>query len=158
MNLYRGAILALLAMAVAACSEEPAPQRADTDSAVEVANRITRDIASGINAGDAGQISRLFTRDAVAMPAQQATIEGREAIEQFYREFFTAYATTIDIVPVETRLFGDRGFSRGTYKMTLTPRTGEPPITDNGKYIYLIQRQPDGTWRLTHDMSNSSPP
>jgi len=156
MHLYRYGLLVILAFSTAACGTVTASGRAGNLSTDEIAEQITRDIETGINAGDASQIARLFTVDAVAMPAQHPVIEGRAAIEQFYRSFFAAYKTTIEIVPLETQLMDTRGFSRGTYRLTMTPKTGEPSIVDDGKYIYLFQRQTDGTWRLTHDMSNSN--
>jgi len=156
MNFYRCGLLVFLACGVAACGTVTESGRAGVLSPDEIAKQITRDIEAGINAGDSLQIAELFAVDAVAMPAQSPAIEGRVAIEQFYRSFFAAYATTIDIVPLETKLMGDRGFSRGTYRLSMTPRSGEAGIVDDGKYIYIFQRQADGKWRLTHDMSNSS--
>jgi uncharacterized protein (TIGR02246 family) len=158
MHFYRCGLLVLLAFGLSACGTVTGTGHADGTSTEEIVNKLTHDIEAGINAGDAVQIAQLFTVDAVAMPAQQPAIEGRVAIEQFYRSFFGAYATTIKIVPLETQLIDTRGFSRGTYRVTMTPRTGEPVIVDEGKYIYLFQRQEDGKWRLTHDMSNSNLP
>ena len=47
-------------------------------------------------------------------------------------------------------------FERGTYEITVAPRTGGSPISDAGKYITIYHRQADGTWVMARDIWNSS--
>lgn len=55
-------------------------------------------------------------------------------------------------------MVGDWGFDRGTYHHTMTPKAGGAPISGNGKYLWLYQRQPDGSWKLSRVIWNSSDP
>ena len=62
-------------------------------------------------------------------------------------------------LPDEVNLTGANwAFERGTYKITLAPRTSGPPISDAGKYITIYHRQADGTWVMARDIWNSSNP
>ena len=58
----------------------------------------------------------------------------------------------------EEKAGAEWAFERGTYTITLTPKTGGDPIRDDGKYITLYQRQADGTWRMARDTWNSNNP
>jgi len=55
-------------------------------------------------------------------------------------------------------MMGDMAHEHGTYTATATPKAGGEPTTDNGKYLVIFERGADGTWRLVHDIDNSSEP
>jgi ketosteroid isomerase-like protein len=40
----------------------------------------------------------------------------------------------------------------------VTPAPGGAPISVNGKYLWLYRRQPDGSWKQSRVMWNSSDP
>lgn len=43
--------------------------------------------------------------------------------------------------------------------MTMTPKTGKgKPMSDKGKYIVVLQKQADGSWKIVRDISNSDLP
>ena len=57
----------------------------------------------------------------------------------------------------ETQLAGDNwAFERGAYDITLTPKTGGPPIRDTGKYITIYTRANDGQCLIARDIWNSN--
>ena len=55
---------------------------------------------------------------------------------------------------------GDLATATGTYTMTLTPKkAGAKPLpTEDGKYLEVLKRQDDGSWRLVYDMWNFNAP
>jgi ketosteroid isomerase-like protein len=42
--------------------------------------------------------------------------------------------------------------------LTLTPRAGGTAINDEGKYLVVVQRQTDGSYKVARDIDNSSMP
>jgi ketosteroid isomerase-like protein len=52
---------------------------------------------------------------------------------------------------------GDLAYASGVYDLTLSP-PGSGTISDNGKYVVVYRRQPDGTWKAIADIFNSSRP
>jgi len=46
----------------------------------------------------------------------------------------------------------------GTYVWTSAAEGAAQPVTDNGKFVELWKRQPDGTWLMTLDIWNSDMP
>ena len=58
----------------------------------------------------------------------------------------------------EIEVAGDWAFSRGTYTFTGTKKAGGKPIQIIGKFIHILKRQPDGSWKLTRDCWNHDKP
>jgi uncharacterized protein (TIGR02246 family) len=99
--------------------------------------------------GDAVGIADYYTEDAVQMPANEPDIVGRDAfrvcLEALFNQF-TVKGDSTEVVEVQTG--GDLAFARGTYAIILTPKAGGKPTRYSGKFVHLLKRQPDGTWKI----------
>jgi ketosteroid isomerase-like protein len=49
-------------------------------------------------------------------------------------------------------------FSRGTYTLSLTPKEGGPTTHIDGKWLDILKRQTDGSWKIYIDMVNYNGP
>jgi uncharacterized protein (TIGR02246 family) len=121
------------------------------------------DLRSGyqaaFNAGDAAALAALFTDNAVSLPDHRAPIEGRAAIQQDFQNQFAQVSGNIQIMPVDTEINGETAYERGTYSMTVTPKAaGSAPMTEDGKYIVILKKQPNGSWLIQNDINNTSVP
>ena len=58
----------------------------------------------------------------------------------------------------EVQVSGDLAVARGTYAATVTPKDGGEAISIDGKYMTLLKRQPDGSWKIYRDIYNSNVP
>jgi len=118
---------------------------------------MNRDFAAALNAKDATAAAALYTEDAVLIPPGEPIVRGRQAIEEYWR-------TALDLggvrdVSVETMdalSSGSLGYETGSFVLTADGPDGEPVI-DRGRYVELLRRDPDGTWRSTHGIWNASP-
>jgi ketosteroid isomerase-like protein len=63
-----------------------------------------------------------------------------------------------DLTSTEVQVVGPWAFDRGAYRWRGIPRAGGEPIEDHGKYLVILQRQPDGSWKVARDMDNSDRP
>jgi len=114
---------------------------------------------AALNAGDGDAWVRCFTADAVQMPPNAPANVGAESIRGWSAGMLAAFGAEFSLSSEEVQPAGaEWAFERGTYTITLTPRTGGDPIRDVGKYITLYQRQADGTWRMARDIWNSNNP
>lgn len=149
--------VALLFLA-AACAPAPATPP-DTSAQDRAAIDAVRDAwVAGYNAADADALANLFTEDAIAMPAEQPTITGRAAIRQHYADTFAAGKGTASVTPQETQLMGDWAYDLGTFSGTFTPAAGGDAMSVEGRYIVVLQRQTDGSWKIARDIDNSATP
>ena len=49
-------------------------------------------------------------------------------------------------------------YVRGTYLITRTDRKTQEPVFDQGKYMTVYRKEPDGAWKVIEDMANSDMP
>jgi ketosteroid isomerase-like protein len=117
------------------------------DSAVKIANT-SKDFAA--------YAALYYAEDAVVLPPNQGSVTGRTAIAQWLTAFPPFSNMAFDQVDVDGA--GDLAYVLGTYAMDVTMPGAAAPTHDEGKYIEIWRRQPDGAWKATRDIFNSSLP
>jgi ketosteroid isomerase-like protein len=115
--------------------------------------------AGAVQAGDAVGMAATYLPDAHLLPPNAAPVEGREAIQRFWKGFVDAYQVTFAGGADEIEGRGDLAYARGHYTLEGRPKAaGVPPLHDEGKFVEVLRRQSDGTWRYAVDMYNSNLP
>jgi uncharacterized protein (TIGR02246 family) len=116
--------------------------------------------ASGeaVNAGDVdAEVSR-FTEDGIYMWPDAPSIQGHEALRKWFRQRFVRVNVRIENETREIVVSGDWAFERGTYVAHIRTKTGDGEETVRGKYINILRRQPDGSWRIARRIRNRDYP
>ena len=146
-----------VALAVSACGQAAPP---DTTAADTTAiNAVRNEFLAAYNAGDAARAAAGYAPNGMSFGNHQATLNGREAILASMKGQFEAMTAKIELMPDETKILGDWAIDRGRFKIALTPKAaGAPPINDEGRYVVMLQRQADKSWKVVFDMDNSSLP
>jgi ketosteroid isomerase-like protein len=54
----------------------------------------------------------------------------------------------ITYVSAEVRVIGDFAFDRGSFWLTVSPKTGGETTRETGKYLFLYSRATDGSWKI----------
>lgn len=112
--------------------------------------------AEAFNQSDAGEIASHFTEDAILMAPGVEAMTGREAVRDYYQSIFDEYAPELESRYVEIKVEGDLAYGRGIATVTLTAIDGSETTVSTSKYLNILQRQPDGTWKTTHDIWNGN--
>jgi uncharacterized protein (TIGR02246 family) len=115
--------------------------------------------ARAAKAGDGQAIAALYTVDAVLLPPGEPMVKG-EAAKKYWVDFANEYAGPTELNTMTVEGGGDVASAIGTYKMTMTPKkAGAKPLpTDEGKYIEVLKRQDDGSWKIAYDIWNPNAP
>lgn len=94
----------------------------------------------------------IYTEDALVMPPGHGSVTGLKEIEEFLGSFppLKAFENVVD----EIDGTGDMAYVRGHFRMVMVPEPGADPVEEQGQYIEIRKKQPDGTWLLTHDIFN----
>jgi ketosteroid isomerase-like protein len=112
--------------------------------------------AAAMNAGAWALVAQSFAEDAVRIPPHEEPHHGREAIEAWLGgiEELVSYELARD------RIGGGDGFAyvRGSYAITLRPKGAPGPISDQGDFLEVWRREPDGAWRVTEAIWNTRVP
>ena len=113
---------------------------------------------AALNAGDADGWPACFASDGVQMPPNFGSNVGKAAIEGWSKGFMGLFSCKFKLSVEEVQVAFDWAFERGRYDITLSPRSGGESMDDNGKYITIYHRQPDGAWKIARDIWNSDRP
>ncbi len=159
-------VIAALAF-VPACYGETAETGAAPDAAEQAAmqaqdeaalNALQEGFDPAVRARDIEAMMVRYAPNAIRMNPNVPAFTSTAAIRDAY---LTAWDTNdYEIVNVvgETQISGDLAAVRGTYSGTITPKNGDPAFEDSGKWVAVLERQPDGAWKSLWEIWNSDLP
>ena len=126
----------------------------------ETVEQFTRDFESLFDAGDAEAMASFYAEDAKLIAEDREMIQGRTAIEQFWRIACVgvrAVKASRNITLQEVTTSGKLGYGLGTVTVRISQTDGqERQITF--KYATIWRCEADGRWRLVVDISNRNSP
>jgi uncharacterized protein (TIGR02246 family) len=111
---------------------------------------------AAMKAADWVRVAQSFSADGVRIPPHEDPHRGCEAIERWLGgiEELTSYELTRD------RIDGADGIAyvRGRYDITLRPQGAPAPLSDQGDFLEIWRKEPDGAWRIIEAMWNTRLP
>ena len=124
--------------------------------AIEAINR--QDMKFG-RAGDKAMMMSQWTDDIVLLPPVGPIMRGRDAIAESFRGVPDPHEILDYVLDIqEVRVLGDHAFQWGTYEYSLRLTAGGEAIRTSGKIMRILQRQPDGSWKIHRGMTTADPP
>ena len=112
-----------------------------------------------MRAGDAAALLAVLTDDVTFYPPHEPARAGKRAVEDRARQVFSAISTEhVSISDRKATVAGDWAFEIGSFVWATAPATGGAITEQRRHFIGVWQRQADGTWRVAHDLWNSSVP
>ncbi len=107
-------------------------------------------------AGDIEALVAVYAEDGIAAPGGSEFIRGHDALLELWSLPEGRVVTHHQAIPEELRVEGDMAYDWGYYEGAVT-QDGEARPPFRGKYLVVWQRDPDGIWRIAHDMWNTLP-
>ncbi len=136
------------------------PEAADVQSReadIEAIRAFFRSVEDSINMGDFEAWFAHFTDDALFMQPDAATVE-RESQRAVAQDFWSAHDMQETFVLDEIEVAGDWAYARATYDFAATPKAGGETMAEQGKILWILARQPDGTWLSSRAIWNTNGP
>jgi uncharacterized protein (TIGR02246 family) len=130
----------------------------NTEADVEAITRVNVDLINAFNTGDVAAAVALVMDDAVDLPPHRPAVIGKEAIRSFLQSDLDQFTMNFADEIVEVEVGGELAVIWSNYAVTLTPKDGGKQIENNGKWIKILKRQPDGSWKYSRNIWNSDNP
>jgi uncharacterized protein (TIGR02246 family) len=109
------------------------------------------------NAGDAEKIAEVYTEDGSVLAPNLPPQKGRDAVRAFWGGFLDAYTVKFELASDTIEGRGDLAYNQGHYRFTAVPKAkGVPGVADEGKFLEILKKQPDGSWKYVVDMYSSN--
>ncbi len=134
-------------------------QKQDVEDDISAINELYDQYCLKANAGDLESFLSLWEDNAIRMEPDSPAIFGKENIRTFFKVKFEQFNINVAIYgDTEVQVEEDLAFSRGTYTLSLTPKEGGPTTHIDGKWLDILKRQADGSWKIYIDMVNYNAP
>ena len=148
----RPAVICLIA-ALTACTTPKPPD--DAKAIREAESARTRAATSK----DLEAFVAFYTDDASVLTPNAPIFTGKQPIKDGLKPMLADPQFSLILMPtrVEISKSGDLAFTQGPYKMTFSDIRGNK-FEDEGKYLTVWRKLPDGTWKAVEDTMNSDLP
>jgi ketosteroid isomerase-like protein len=137
----------------------PALAQQDAAAAAKAAIKATEArMVKAFLAKDWPTVASVYADGAVLMPPNAPPVVGAQAIARFFASAPALSAFTVSSESIEIE--NGMATNRGAYSVTFTPPAMAAPVTDQGKYLWVLRKGSDASWRIAIDMfsSNNPPP
>ena len=166
LELCRSAVvLVVMAVGMSACgpgSRGPAAAGRDAPAALSASDSAGIAAADSafrvaVDSGNAAAVAAVYASDASLLAPNLPLQRGRGAIQKFWSGHFEAYTVKVEVTSDMIEGRGDLAYKMGHYRLTAVPKSKSAPgIADDGKFVEILKKQPDGTWKYAVDIFNSN--
>jgi ketosteroid isomerase-like protein len=109
------------------------------------------------NGGNVEALVSLYAVDAALLPPNLPLQRGRAAVRRYWGGLLDAYTLRFEIAPDLIEGRGDLAYNLGHYRFTAVPKVKSAPgIADEGKFVVILKKQDDGSWKYVADIFNSN--
>jgi ketosteroid isomerase-like protein len=132
---------------------------ADTKAIEQALRDLDDQWSTAAGAKDLEKTVSFYSADAIVMPPNAPAAATKEAIRKDWQDLLASPGLVIrwKTTKVEVAASGDIACLSGTYEMSMNDPSGKP-ISDQGKYVEVWEKQPDGEWKCGTDIWNSDLP
>jgi uncharacterized protein (TIGR02246 family) len=109
--------------------------------------------------GDLEIIIKMFADDAILMPPNDTTLLGKDEIRSWWEDYFEFFRITSSVeTEREVTVAGDQAYDRASISVTIIPKGRGATIRDDIRTLTVWRHEPDGAWKISHQMWNSTKP
>ncbi len=136
---------------LSACTQAPDAAKAIREvEAAWVKTAATRDLDAFV---------KYYADDASMLTPNAPIFTGKQAIKDELKPMLSDPSFSVTFTPtrIEVSKSGDMAFTQGSYQMTFSDIRGNK-FEDEGKYLRVWRKLPDGTWKAVQETMNSNLP
>jgi len=129
-----------------------------SEADAEIVSQLAAEFDRCAREGDLETFVSYSTDDVVWMPPGEPVVVGKQAVREWYANFYGTFDIDMMHEVLETHTFGDVVIARGNATETLTPKGGGSPMSLGAKYLLIFRRQSDGSLKVWRAIANLNTP
>jgi ketosteroid isomerase-like protein len=143
-------LCALIVLLVAACQTK---KHFLTD--MDAIHGWTENYMAAIKTTDVERLLSLESDDICYLPPNQPIVSGKEAARKWFEQYFNYFSPEEKLIILNLETKDDYAFLKGRYTFFGKVKQSGEEFRDNGKFIDIFKRQPNGDWKRTQHIWNS---
>jgi ketosteroid isomerase-like protein len=128
--------------------------RGDLNRSEAAVRAITHEWVLACNTKHLDDLLELYLPDALVMRSNYPPIRGAAAVREFFFSALDAGLGEVEIEPLRVDVAGDMAYEGGRFKALIPSSTGKRR-EERGKYLWVLQKQANGEWRVAADCWSS---
>ena len=128
--------------------------RGDLSRAEAAVRAITQEWVLACNTKHLDDLLELYSPDALVLRSNYPPIRGAAAVREFFFGALDAGLGEVEIEPLRVDVMGELAYEAGRCKALIPGSTGKRR-EERGKYLWVLQRQPNGEWKVVADCWSS---
>ena len=126
---------------------------------VALVYELWNEYAAACHSGDLERWLSFWIDDGIQMAPDAPCRVGKEQIRAAMQPTFDLFTMSNMVINTEeVWVLGDRAYSHGTYTFDMTPKNGGETTSFSGKFLDIVKRQADGSWKIAIDCHNYNEP
>ena len=145
--------LAALACALTACQPQPLSQADE-----EAVRAVGAAFGAAVNASNVDGMTAIYASDATVQPPGMPGATGTAAIHKLWTDMTAPMKATLSVTVTKVAGQGDVAYTTGTYHIVFAMKdaTQASPPPEDGKYVNVLWRQADKSWKVVADTWNAN--
>jgi len=128
--------------------------RGDLSRAEAGVRAVTQEWVLACNTKHLDDLLELYGPDALVLRSNYPPIRGAAAVREFFFGALDAGLGDVEIDPLRVDVVGEFAYEAGRCK-ALIPSAAGKRREERGKYLWVLQRQPNGEWKVVADCWSS---
>jgi len=126
---------------------------------VDAINQMREDTVTALGNNDLESWLAAWAEDAAIMPPNEMPILGRDEIGKWGKAFFDQMRILeFRRIPKEVTVAGDWAYAWGHFEGKVVARAGGEPFPMNIKYLEILRKQSDQSWKIWRHMFSDNMP
>ena len=138
-------------------AEEPT-EIVSRDADAEAIRALVQQYDRSVNTANIDDFVAIFAADAVQMPPASQEFTGAQNIGARLEIFLEENSDELVSEVQEINFYEDAAVVRLTYTESWTPKAGGESVHIVGKGFQFVEKQSDGTWKITREIWNEDNP
>ena len=117
---------------------------------------LSKEHMTAVNTTDVELLLKGMTEDVVYLGSGMSPIIGKQELRALVEPMYEQFDINLQMTTKDILISGDLAVEWGMVTGTMTPRNGDKEVEFDNKYLFVYQRQEDGTWKTVWDIYNEN--
>jgi len=143
-------LIPLVFLCCMGCQQGEEVAAEDVEEDIQTIKDIVKERNSATNDTDVERFMELYAEEAIKILPNEPALIGKEAIRNWIQGGFDELSLQEENEILDVKVSGDLATAFMSWSCISAPKTGGKSSKDGGNWIGILQRQPDGAWKIIY--------